>query len=146
MAKATTSRNAFFNQSKLSGDFRFPGFDARAITESQRRNLEALTDASQLVIEGAGALVRRQGEIVRKIAEEMPAMLRDWAQSGTPEDRLAKCVEAAKLAFEKVLANARELNDIGNKASAEVFGVIARRVNEGLDELRLYAKKQAAAE
>jgi phasin family protein len=146
MAKATTSKNAFFDPSKLFDDFRFPGFDPRAITESQRRNLEALTEASQLAIEGAGALARRQGEIVRKVAEEMPAMLRDWAQPGTPEGRLAKCVEAAKLAFETVLANARELNDMGNKASAEVFGVIARRVTEGLDELRLYAKEQSAAE
>ena len=44
------------------------------------------------------------------------------------------------------MANARELNELGTKASVDVFGVIARRVSESFDDVRLYAKKQAAAE
>ena len=59
---------------------------------------------------------------------------------------MANSVEAAKQAFEKGVRNVRELNELTTKASAEVFAVIARRVSEGLDEVRLYVKKQAAAE
>ena len=32
------------------------------------------------------------------------------------------------------------------RAGAEVFGVITRRVSEGFDEVRLFARKRAAAE
>jgi phasin family protein len=73
-------------------------------------------------------------------------VFREWTQPGAPEDRFVKSVEAAKLAFEKGIANARELSDLGSKASTDAFGVIAHRVSEGFDELRFFAKKQAAAE
>jgi phasin family protein len=143
MAKTT---NGFFDMSKVFDGFRFGGFDVQAMAESQRRNLEALTQANQLAIEGVRALVQRQGEIAREVVEEASTALREWTQPGAPEDRLAKSLDAAKLAFEKSIANARELNELGGKASADVFGVIAKRVSEGFDEVRLYAKKQAAAE
>jgi len=131
--------------SKVFDGFRFGGFDVQAVAESQRKNLEALTQANQLAIEGMRALAQRQGEIAREAVEEASAALRDLTQSGAPEDRFAKSLDAAKLAFEKSVANARELNELRTKASADVFGVIARRISEGFDEVRLHAKKQASA-
>jgi phasin family protein len=146
MAKTTTSGNGFFDLSKVFGDLRFPGLDFQVLADSQRKTFEALTQANQLAIEGMRALTQRQSEIVQEAAKEASALLRNWTQPGAPEDRFVKSVEAAKLAFEKGIANARELNDLGSKASADVFGVIAKRVSEGFDEVRLYSKKQAAAE
>jgi phasin family protein len=143
MAKTT---NGLFDMSKVFDGFRFGGFDVQAMAESQRRNLEALTQANQLAIEGMRALVQRQGEIAREAVEEASTALRDWTQPGAPEDRLAKSLDAAKLAFEKSVANVRELNELGTRASADVFGVIAKRVSEGFEEVRLHAKKQVAAE
>jgi phasin family protein len=143
MAKTTTSANGFFDVSKVLGDFRFPGLGLQALADAQRKNLEALTQANQLAIEGMRALMQRQSEIVQEAAEEASAVLRDWTQPGAPEDRMAKSIEAAKLTFEKRVANIRELNDLGSKASADMIGVIARRISEGFDEVRLYAKKQA---
>jgi phasin family protein len=146
MAKTTTSGNGFLDLGKAFGDFRIPNFDVEAIIQAQRKNLEALTQANQLAIEGARALAQRQGEIAREAVNEASEVLRDWTQPGALDDRLAKTVEAAKNAFEQATANARELNDLSSKASADVFGVIARRISEGFDEVRLSAKKQAAAE
>ena len=145
MAKTTSSGNGFFDMSKVFDGFRFGGFDVQAMAESQRKNLEALTQANQLAIEGMRALAQRQSEIAQEAANEASAVLRDWTQPSAPEDRFAKTIEAAKVAFEKGLSNARELSEMGSKASADVFGVIERRVSEGFDEVRLYAKKQAAA-
>jgi phasin family protein len=142
MAKTT---DGLFDMSKVFDGFRFGGFDAQAMAESQRKTLEALTQANQLAVEAVRALVQRQGEIAREAVEEASAVLRDWTQPGAAEDRFAKSMEAAKLAFEKGIANARELSEMSGKASADVFGVIARRVSEGFDEVSLYAKKQVAA-
>jgi len=142
MAKTT---NGFFDMSKVFDGFRFGGFDGQAMAESQRKNLEALTQANQLAIEGMRALAQRQSEIAQKAANEASAVMRDWTQQSAPEDRFAKTIEATKAAFEKGLSNARELSEMGSKASADVFSVIAKRVSEGFDEVRLYAKKQAAA-
>jgi phasin family protein len=145
MAKMTTTPNGYFDVSKAVRDFRFPGFDVQAIVEAQRKNLEALTEANQLAVEGVRALAQRQAEIAQQAVEEASALVREWMQPGAPEQRLAKNVEAAKQAFETGVANARELSELTTKASTDVFGVIAKRVSEGFDEVQLYAKKQTSA-
>ena len=144
MAKTSADTNGFVDFSKAFGDFRIPGFDAGSIADAQRKNLEALTQANQLAVEGMRALAQRQAEIMRQAFEEASVLWRDLIQPTAPEERLVKHTAAAKQAFEKGAANMRELNELGAKASIDVFGVIARRVIEGFDEVRLYAKKQAA--
>ena len=146
MAKTKTSENAFFDVAKAFGDFRVPGIDVDAIVAAQRKNFEALTQVNQFAVEGLRTVAKRQAEIAQQTIEEASALVRDWTQPGAPEERLASTVEAAKQAFEKGVANVRELTELTTKASGDVFSVIARRVSEGFDEVRLYAKKQAAAE
>jgi phasin family protein len=146
MGKIEKAKNGFFDVTTAFGNFRVPGMDVDAVVAAQRKNFEALTRANQFAVEGLRAVAKRQAEIGRQTIEEASALLHDWTQPGAAEERLANTVEAAKRAFEKGVTNVRELNDLTTKASANVFGVIARRVSEGLDEVRLYVKKQAAAE
>ena len=133
------------NVTKAFGDFRLPGLDVDALVAAQRKNLEALTHASQLAVEGIRTLAQRQIQIAQQAFAEASAVVREWTQPGAPEERLAKNGEAAKHAFERGLANARELTELTAKASADVFSVIARRVSESFDEVRLYAKKHTSA-
>ena len=155
--KTETSKNGFaevakafdvskaFEVTKAFGEFRLPGIDVEAVAQSQRKNLEALTQANQLAVEGVQSLARRQVEIARQAVDEAQAVLREWTEPGAPEDRIAKNAELAKQAFEKNVANARELAELATKASTDVFSVFARRLSESFDEVRLYAKKQAVA-
>jgi phasin family protein len=145
MAK-TTGTNGLFDLPNLFGNFRFPGLDAEAIVEAQRKNFAAITQANRLAVEGVQAVAQRQTEMVQQAIGDASVLFRDWTASDSPEDRLAKSAEAAKQAFEKGIAGARELNELGSRVGAEALSVIARRVSESFDEMRLYAKKQAAAE
>lgn len=145
MAKTETSANGFFDVTKAFGDFRLPGLDVEAIVAIQRKNLEALAQANQLAVEGIRALAQRQAEIAQQALDEASTLVREWTRPAAPEERLAKNVEVAKQSFEKGLANARELSELTTKASTDVFSVIARRVSEGFDEARLYAKKHSSA-
>jgi phasin family protein len=145
MAKTTTGTNGFLDLAKVFGDLRIPGFDVEAIMEAQRKNFEAFTEANQIAAAGVRALTQRHSEIVQQAVTEASTLFRDWTEASAPEDRIAKGAEAAKQAFERAWANARELNELSSKASADTFNVIARRVAESFDEVRLYAKKQAAA-
>jgi len=141
MAKTEASKNGFFDVTKAFGDFRLPGLDVEAVMATQRKNLEALAQANQLAVEGVRALAQRQAEIAQQAFAEVSALFHGWTQPGAPEERLAKNVEVAKQAFERGLANARELSELTTKASTDALSVIARRVSEGFDEVRLYAKK-----
>ncbi len=145
MAKTETSANGFFDVTKAFGDFHLPGLDVEAIVATQRKNLEALAQANQLAVEGIRALAQRQAEIAQQALDEASTLVREWTRPAAPEERLTKNVEVAKQSFEKGLAHVRELSELTTKASTDVFGIIARRVSEGFDEARLYAKKHSSA-
>jgi phasin family protein len=140
-----TNKNGFFDISKVFGEFRVPGIDVEAVVTSQRKNIEALTQANQVAVEGVQAVLRRQVEITRKAVDEFSSILRDFAQpNGSPEDRLAKQAEYSQQAIAQGLANARELAELVTKANTDAFSVIQNRVIEGLDEVREQAKQRAA--
>jgi len=141
-------KNPFFPEvdlTKVMADFRLPTVDVEAVVASQRKNIEALTQANQLAVEGVQAVARRQVEIARQAVEEYTSLLRDLSAPVAPEDRLAKQVDVVKGAVEKGLANARELAELATKANTEAFNVINKRFTEGLDEVRDFAKKRVAA-
>jgi len=138
------SRQTFLDTdfSKAFAGFTLPGFDVEAVLASQRKNIEALTQANQLAVEGVQAVARRQAEIAREAIDEASTMLRDIVQPTAPEERIAKQAELLKLTFERSLANARELALLLAKANTEAFDVVAKRVAQGFEEIRDEAKKR----
>jgi phasin family protein len=130
---------------KAFSNFTLPGMvDAESVISSQRKNIEALTQANQLAVEGVQAVTRRQVEIAREAFEGASAAIREFAQPSAPEERIAKNAELAKQVFEKGIANARELAELVTKAQSEAFDVITKRVAESLDEIREQAKSRFA--
>jgi phasin family protein len=128
---------------KLMAEFKLPGVDMETVLATQRKNIEALTKANQLAIEGLQTVARRQAEILRAGFEEASALARELFQNQSPEERVAKQTDAAKTALEKAFGNARELSEIVGKAQQEAFDVINKRMTEGLDEVRDLVKKKS---
>lgn len=133
-----------YDMSKAFAGFAMPSFNVEAMMASQRKNVEALTQANQLAIEGVQALARRQVEIAREALEEARSLFREFSQPGAPQERLAKNTEIAKATFEKGLATARELTELVTKANAEAFNVLTKRVAESFEEIREVASTKAA--
>lgn len=133
-----------FDLTKLMAEFRFRPFDIEAMLACQRRNIEALTQANQLAIEGMQAMARRQIEIARQTVEDMTALMRDLSQPASPEDRIAKNTEYAKHMIEKSLDHGREISGLATKASTAAVDVLRKRASEGLDEMHDLAKQQSA--
>lgn len=138
------SRQTFLDTdfSKAFAGFTLPGFDVEAVLASQRKNIEALTQANQLAVEGVQAVARRQAEIAREAIDEASTVLREIVQPTAPEERIAKQAELLKQTFERSLANARELALLLAKANTEAFDVVAKRVAQGFEEIRDEAKKR----
>jgi phasin family protein len=133
-----------FDVTKMMADFRFRPFDVEAFMACQRRNIEALSQANQLAVEGIQAVARRQIEIARQTVEDMSALLRDLAQPASTEDRIAKNTEYAKQMIEKSVNHGREITLLATKAGTEAADVLRKRATEGLDEFRELAKQQSA--
>jgi phasin family protein len=133
-----------FDVTKMFADFRFRPFDVEAVWAAQRRNIEALTQANQLAVEGAHALVKRQIEMTQQTFEDVSSMLRDMTQPASTEDRIAKNTEFAKKVIDKSLSHGREIAALATKAGSEATEVLQKRATEGMDEMRAFACKSAA--
>lgn len=129
-----------FDVTKLFADFRFRPFDVEAVWAAQRRNIEALSQANQLAVEGVQAVARRQMEITRQTFEDISTLVRDMTQPTSAEDRIAKNTEYAKQMLEKGANHGRELATLASKAGTDAMQVLQKRATEGLDELRAIAQ------
>lgn len=132
-----------FDVTKMMTDFRFRPFDVEALLACQRRNIEAISQANQLAVEGAQAVARRQIEIARQAIEDVSMLFRELAQPASTEARIEKNTEYAKQMLEKSANHGREIGELATKAGAEAAAVLRKRATETLDELRDMAKQQA---
>src|SRR5258708_32142610 len=108
MADAQARPSFFdFDVTKMMGDFRFRPFDVEAMMACQRRNIEALSQANQLAVEAVQAVARRQIGIARQTPGDMSARIRDIAEPGSAEDRLATNNAYATQVLGKRASNSR---------------------------------------
>jgi phasin family protein len=121
---------------KIFSEFHVPGLDFESLMATQRRNIEAVTAANQLAVEGVQAVLRRQAEILRQMVEESSAGLRDLMAAGAPEQKIAQQTDLVKGTFEKALANLRELTEMVAKSNTEAADVLTKRIGESLTELK----------
>jgi phasin family protein len=126
---------------KLFAGFPFAGLDVEALMASQRKNLEALTQANQLAVQGFQELAKRQVEFARTAMDEASALVKGWSETGTAEERLQKQAAFAKQALEKSVEGARELVELAGKTQTDAFDVLTKRFSESIDEWGTLAKK-----
>ncbi len=135
-------RNPFdFDFAKMMGDLRVPGLDMQSLIESQRRNFEALTRASQQAAEGARAVAERQTAIVREAMEESTRALSALGAAGDPADKAGVQADLVKQAFERNMANLRELSEMVAKTQSESLATLNTRFAAGLDEFKQVVAK-----
>ncbi len=145
MADVKGNGELFSDFRRMMGEWRLPGFDLDAVAQYQRKNIEAITQANQLALEGTQAWMRRNLELARETMEEMSAMLSEFTRPTTSiEDRLQRQAEYSKKAIEKGFANIRDLTELMSKANSDALGVISKRVTEGLEEVRELTQQKAA--
>ena len=132
--------------SKMFAGFTFPGFDVEALMATQRKNLEAFTQANQLAVAGFQALAKMQVELTRAAMDQASTLVRDWAETSAPEVKLQKQAEFAKQALEKGVSNTRELVQLAGKTQTEAFDVLKKRFTESVDEMTSFVKKEAKKE
>lgn len=137
------ARTSFFDfdVTKMFADFRFRPFDVEAVWAAQRRNIEALTQANQLAVEGAHAVAKRQIEMTQQTLEDVSTLWREMAQPSSTQDRIAKHTEFTKKMIDKGLTHGREVAALTAKAGTEASEVLQKRTTEGLDEMRAFTCK-----
>ncbi len=134
-----------FDITKYMSEMKVPGVDMDTMVTAQQKNLEALTAANRLAFEGMQALMKRQAELLRQVVEETAAAASGIAGAPTPTEKIVKQTELAKEAFERAVANAREMSELVAKSNAEVTDLLNRRFAESLEEIKSVVAKAGVA-
>jgi phasin family protein len=143
--------NAFLNPSALMKDFDFSKLfsemkvpampDMEAVLATHKRNLEALSEANRLALEGAQAVARRHFEIMQATMASMTESLKSLSVTEAPASRAAKQADLLKQAYENAVSNTRELGDLIQKSNAEAMQKLNGRFSEAMTEIKTLFKK-----
>ena len=128
---------------KFAKQFNLPNVDGSAVMKAQQKNLEAVTAANRVALEGIQALARRQVEIVRQASEDFGKAANELSGSKSFEDSMVKQADLAKGAFEQALSNLRELTEMTVKSQSEAAELLNARVAEQFDEFKTAMKQTA---
>jgi phasin family protein len=126
---------------KMMAEFKLPQVDVEALVAAQRKNIETLSTANRLALEGMQAVAKRNMEIMQQSLADMTEAMKAIAAAEAPQAKAAKQAELLKATYEKAMQNIRELQDMIQKMSGDTLGVLNRRVGEALDEVKAMMEK-----
>lgn len=134
----------FFSQndfSKTLQQYQAIPLEMNDIMETQRKNLQAFTEAQRLAVENLQAVAQRQTEIMSQIIEDNSNIAKELMGEGSPEQKLAKNAELFKNLYEKTTRNMQELSDMMNKSSAETGQLLNKRISASMGEIKSALEK-----
>ena len=118
----------------------FADFNALSGTEpfvqAIRKNIEAMSAAQKLLVEGAQAITKRQTDIVRRNIEQNADAVRKVAEASSPQEKMIQQADVARTSIERAISDARELSELVVKSQREALNIISGRVLENLEEYR----------
>jgi phasin family protein len=132
----TETNNPFADVSKLIQQFKVPGLDMAPIIESRRKDMEALVEANKATYEGMNALVRKQTEILTQAMQGIQDSARALSAGGTGATDPAKQTELVRDAYQKALADMKELAEMARKSQTDAMAIITQRATQSLEELK----------
>jgi phasin family protein len=131
------ARTAAEDFTKMFGQMKLPvGLDSSVLMGAHRRNIEALTAANRIALEGAQAVARRHFEIMQQTAGELTEALRELASGEAPQAKAAAQAEMLKRAYERAVANSKELAELIQRSNSEAIGALNARFGEAMEEIR----------
>ncbi|MBV8914041.1 MAG: TIGR01841 family phasin [Acetobacteraceae bacterium] len=127
---------------RMFSDMKFPAMpDMDSFLQAHRRNMETLSAANRVALEGAQSVAKRHMEIVQQTMQEMTETIRELSNPETPQARAAKQADMIKHAYERAVAHIKELADLIQRANGEALEMLNQRFREAMDEVKAMAEK-----
>jgi hypothetical protein len=137
MSKATTPdfTNPFGNLDELLKQFKVPGVDVSAIIESRRKDMDAVIAANQATAAAMQQVAKKQTEILTQALQAAQNNALQLAKGvGGVVDPM-KQAELTRKAYEKALADIKEVGEIAQKAQTAAMTGITARAQQSAQEL-----------
>ena len=130
----------FTEFTKLFASMKMPAVpNMDAFVAASRRNMETITAANRIALEGAQAVAKRHMEIMQQGMAEMTEAMRSLALPEDPQAKAAKQAELLKQAYEHAVSNMKELGDLIQHSNAEAVTLLNTRFTEAMEEVKALA-------
>lgn len=113
-----------------------PGVDTEALTEAQKKNVQAFVDANRVAAEGYQSLFKKQVEVMQASVADLTDAMKEANAQPMSAEGVEKRVEMAKAQFEKGVAAFTEMSESARKANEDAFAIVRARFNEGVAEIK----------
>jgi phasin family protein len=133
----------FGDMTRMFSEMRFPTMlpDAGVLMAAHRRNMDVLSQANRLALEGAQAVARRHMEIMQQSMTELTEHVRELAGSDNPQAKAARQAELVKQSYEHAVAHIRELSDLIQRSNSDALHLLDARFREAMDEIKQLLEK-----
>ena len=138
------SPNALFGDvTRMFADMRFPSMlpDSGVLMAAHRRNMDVLSQANRLALEGAQAVARRHMEIMQQTMSELTEHVRELSTTEAPQAKAARQAELVKKSYERAVSNIRDLSDLIQRSNGEALALLDTRFKEAMDEIKQLLEK-----
>ncbi|MEJ8853373.1 phasin family protein [Variovorax robiniae] len=125
--------NPFGDLTKMFEQFKLPGVDVSKLVEGRRKDLEALVAANKSAFESGQAIVQKQTEMLQQALQGVQEHAKSAVAAGLDP---AKQGELVRQAFEKTLADMKELAEMARDSQATAMAHITERANEHMAEIK----------
>jgi phasin family protein len=140
--KSTGTSLPDFDFTKIFAEMKLPALpNLDAFVAANRKNMETFSAANRVALEGAQAVARRHMEIMQQSMTEVTEAMKSLASVEAPQAKAAKQAEMLKTAYERAVANMKELSDLIQHANGEAVALINKRFVEAIDEVKALSQK-----
>ncbi len=111
-----------------------PGMEFQDLVEAQRRNIDAITKAQLIAIQGAHAIARRQADIIRETFDGVAGLATETMAPGDHQNATLMDPTAMQAGFERTLEHMKDLMGVMMETNMSVFDVMNLRFADMFDQ------------
>ena len=134
--------NPFRDLTKTLEQFKMPGVDMNAFVDSRRKDVEALVAANRITYDALQTLAKTQAEMLTRSMQDMQESAKGFMTGTTNSSDITRHAEAAQKAWQKMVADMKQLTEIVQKAQVEAMTGLAERAHQSIGELTGPAHKK----
>ncbi len=136
------ARAAAEDFTRMFAEMKMPAMpDMEVLVSAHRRNMEAMGAANRIALEGAQAVAKRHMEIMQQTMGELTETIRALSSTEAPQAKAAKQAELLKHAYERAVANTKEMSDLIQRSNGEALALLNHRFTEAMDEVKSLMSK-----
>ena len=132
-----TDSNSYLDMfRKFGGDLGLPKPDIEKLLETQKKNLEALSQSAKVAAQGVQSVALKQREVLEAGLREAATLAREHKSLDRVHENVALQAEFARRVFELAIKGAADTATTTQQSTAEAVKIIQDRVKASVEELR----------